>query len=290
MSRTENKPPAYQWFPKDYDTDEAVKLMTYEQEGIYRRLLDHQALHGSIPADPREIAMLVPKVSPARFMALWPRIVGKFVEVDGRRVNPKLERVKADFAEFIGGRSRGGRASAESRRRLFGTAQPNATPNTAPNNMPNNSPNNTPNIARTSPRTDAEPASASASAKEQERARVEPMSAQLVERFRALWRSTYGHECSLILSPLEFMKLEQQVESLDGWKLLEALAAYFKTPDEYVRKARHPMALFLRDPFKYLATKAAEPVEVPRGCKHQPPCVDAAAHTARDMAERRQAS
>jgi hypothetical protein len=42
MSQDKQKPPAYQWYPKDYESDEAVRLMTYEQEGIYRRLLDHQ--------------------------------------------------------------------------------------------------------------------------------------------------------------------------------------------------------------------------------------------------------
>lgn len=51
MANDKQKAPAYQWFPKDYDIDEAVKLMTYEEEGIYRRLLDHQWLHGGIPGD-----------------------------------------------------------------------------------------------------------------------------------------------------------------------------------------------------------------------------------------------
>src|SRR5262245_51108861 len=119
-----SKAPAYQWYPKDYDTDEAVKLMTYEQEGIYRRLLDHQALHGSIPADPSQIAMLVPKVPQKRFLNLWPGIAGKFTNIGGRLVNQKLERVKADTAAFKEAKSRGGRASAEARAAAHGTAQP----------------------------------------------------------------------------------------------------------------------------------------------------------------------
>ena len=109
------KAPAYQWYPKDYDTDEAVKFMTYEQEGIYRRLLDHQALHGSIPSDPAEIAMLVPKCSPKRFLAHWPRLSGKFEPVEGRLVNPKLERVRADTAAFKERKSKNGKAGAEKR-------------------------------------------------------------------------------------------------------------------------------------------------------------------------------
>ncbi len=119
------KAPAYQWYPKDYETDEAVKLMTYEQEGIYRRLLDHQAFHGSIPAIPSQIAMLVPKVPLKRFLSLWPGIAVKFTAVDGRLVNRKLERVKADTAAFKEAKSRGGKASAEARAAANGTAQPN---------------------------------------------------------------------------------------------------------------------------------------------------------------------
>lgn len=111
MSRSQ-KSPAYQWYPKDYDTDEAVKLMTYEQEGIYRRLLDHQALHGSIPANPAQIAMLVPKVTLKRFLALWPGIVGKFAEAGGRMANQKLERVKASTAAYKAQQAAAGRASA----------------------------------------------------------------------------------------------------------------------------------------------------------------------------------
>ena len=119
-----NKAPAYQWYPKDYDTDEAVKLMTYEQEGIYRRLLDHQALHGGLPSDPNAIAKLVPKISLSRFLKLWPALAGKFPNVDGRLVNRKLEKVKANFTEFIARQAHAGRKSAQLRLQLYGTAQP----------------------------------------------------------------------------------------------------------------------------------------------------------------------
>jgi hypothetical protein len=110
-----SKAPAYQWYPKDYDSDEAVKLMTYEQEGIYRRLLDHQALHGSIPALPAQIAMLVPKVPLRRFLTLWPDIAVKFFAVDGRLVNKKLEAVKANTSAYQDRQAAAGRASAEAR-------------------------------------------------------------------------------------------------------------------------------------------------------------------------------
>lgn len=120
-----DRSPAYQWYPKDYDTDEAVKLMTYEQEGIYRRLLDHQALHGSIPEDPAQIAMLVPKVPLRRFLSLWPGMSMKFAPVDGRRVNGKLQRVKANTAAYRAQKIEAGKASAAARAHQNGNGNGN---------------------------------------------------------------------------------------------------------------------------------------------------------------------
>jgi uncharacterized protein YdaU (DUF1376 family) len=107
--------PAYQWYMKDFDSDEAVKLMTYEQEGIYRRLLDHQWLHGSIPALPNQIAMLVPKVALKRFLSIWPGISGKFTNKGDRLVNQKLEKVRAATAAFKAQKAAAGKASAAAR-------------------------------------------------------------------------------------------------------------------------------------------------------------------------------
>lgn len=152
----QEKAPAYQWYPKDYELDEAVKLMTYEQEGIYRRLLDHQALHGSIPAMPAQIAMLVPKVTLKRFLSLWPAIEGKFKPDGNRLVNAKLERVKANTAAFKESKSKGGANSVEARRRTFGTAQPNSA-RTEPRTEPRTE-------SQAERRTGPEPASALASA------------------------------------------------------------------------------------------------------------------------------
>lgn len=113
------KAPAYQWYPKDYDADEAVCYMTYEQEGVYRRLLDRQWNEGSIPADPRKIAALVPKVPSDRFVAeCWPAMADKFVPrpSDGRLINQRLERQRAVQEQFQEIGREGGRASAEARR------------------------------------------------------------------------------------------------------------------------------------------------------------------------------
>jgi len=109
---------------------------------------------------------------------------------------------------------------------------------------------------------------------------------RVIEAFRGRWKAAYGVECSLILKPLEFMQLEQQRAACGDRRLVAAMEAYFATDDQYVRRARHPLALFLKEPLKYLAGEAVVKTR-PRGCKHEPACTDDAEHTRRDLADRR---
>lgn len=75
----------------------------------------------------------------------------------------------------------------------------------------------------------------------------------VTDEYRLCWKHSYGFESSLLLKPLEYMQLEQQLTAHGGARLLEALHAFFAVDDAYLRKAKHPLALFLRDPLKYLA-------------------------------------
>jgi uncharacterized protein YdaU (DUF1376 family) len=239
MSQDKQKPPAYQWYPKDYESDEAVRLMTYEQEGIYRRLLDHQALHGSIPSDTSQIALLVPKVPRARFLKLWPMIATKFpVGADSRLVNRRLERSQREYAEYLAAQSDNGKKGAEKRWHRDSTA--NGTAIATP-------------IAKVTPST----ATATSTAKEHERARDGGSSLERVtDAFRAHWKRVYGHESTLTLNHLQVMQLEQQVDKCGEAKFLVAMAAFFATDDAYVRRSKHPLGLLLRDPARFLAAES----------------------------------
>ena len=91
MSEDRIKRPAYQWNVLDARGDEVFMLMTFEQRGVYRELLDQQWLEGSIPSDPEQLAALL-HMPPARFAKVWPLIAGKFRPKDGGRlVNDRLE-------------------------------------------------------------------------------------------------------------------------------------------------------------------------------------------------------
>ena len=55
------KSPAFQFYPRDYLTDEKVQVMDLGHEGPYIRALCHCWLEGSIPADPKQLSKLIGK-------------------------------------------------------------------------------------------------------------------------------------------------------------------------------------------------------------------------------------
>ena len=103
---------AYLWYPRDFAADEHVVMMTLAQEGAYRRLLDHQWLHGSIPAALPDLAKLCKNESAAAMKRLWQGVQPCFSPLPGnpaRLANPKMERVRTEAAEYRESQRRAGR-------------------------------------------------------------------------------------------------------------------------------------------------------------------------------------
>ncbi len=119
--RFTEKQPAYLWYPKDYESDEVVKLLSYEQQGIYRKLLDHQSLEGSIPENAIQIATLLGLRNGEvdRFVHdLWPAIAQKFHpkrRAAGRLVNHRMERERQKRVDFLRQSAKNGRRGAKTR-------------------------------------------------------------------------------------------------------------------------------------------------------------------------------
>lgn len=89
----QDKDPAMLVYGRDFYEDEAVKLMSLEQEAIYWRLLLHSWSEGSIPKSPRDLCAIVGKLSLRRFEKLWAGIAAKWISAGhGRLVNPRQER------------------------------------------------------------------------------------------------------------------------------------------------------------------------------------------------------
>lgn len=55
------KSPAFQFYPKDYLSNEDVQLLTLEQEGAYIRAMSYSWRNGSIPKEPDRLSALIGK-------------------------------------------------------------------------------------------------------------------------------------------------------------------------------------------------------------------------------------
>lgn len=106
------KNPAYLWYPKDALSDEAYILMSFEQRGVYRHLLDIQWLNGSLPASVDALGTMVCMV-PGEFERIWASIADRFEETTpGRLQNPRLERQRTEQARFFLTKAEAGRKAA----------------------------------------------------------------------------------------------------------------------------------------------------------------------------------
>jgi len=88
------KAPAFQFYPKDFLTDEHVRLMSLQERGAYITLLCQCWTEGTLPADSERLARLC-GVPSAAFRKLWPALEPCFRPAsreDNRLVHPRLER------------------------------------------------------------------------------------------------------------------------------------------------------------------------------------------------------
>lgn len=84
-------PPAYQHYPRDYRADATVLLMTLEEQGAYRNLIDVEWLEVGLPTDPELLWKLAGCSSRAQFDLMWPKMAAKFVQRKDRLYHPALD-------------------------------------------------------------------------------------------------------------------------------------------------------------------------------------------------------
>jgi uncharacterized protein YdaU (DUF1376 family) len=97
----DEKAPAFQFYPRDWDTDERVIPMTYEEEGVYWALCRRYWLAGNtLPADLNELrALLKGRPSLVRMQRWWVTIGQCFQVVEGRLKQKRLDRERAKQIE-----------------------------------------------------------------------------------------------------------------------------------------------------------------------------------------------
>lgn len=121
--------PAFQFYPKEFLSSSKVMAMSLAERGAYITLLSVEWLDGSLPNDVNSLARLL-AIPERKFQAIWQQhLAACFVERDGRLINERLERVRAEQEAYReqqklngarGGRPRKGSVS-------FGLTQTKAT-------------------------------------------------------------------------------------------------------------------------------------------------------------------
>lgn len=120
------KPPAFQWYAKDWLTDDKRTEMSLAQRGAYADLLSYQWVNGGIPAGLDGIARVL-GVGVDEATEVWG---GRLPECfppceDGRLRNPVLESYRVFLQEYHEAQAEAGRKGARSRWH----GNPNGTPN-----------------------------------------------------------------------------------------------------------------------------------------------------------------
>lgn len=91
---TTGRAPAFQFYPKDFLSDERVRLMSLAERGAYITLICQCWSEGTIPADVAKMAKVI-GTPEAPFRKLWPAIATCFKPATNdatRLVHPRLER------------------------------------------------------------------------------------------------------------------------------------------------------------------------------------------------------
>lgn len=108
--------PAFQFYPRDFLTDERVRMMSHRERGIYITLLCLCWTEQSLPADLTALAKLV-NVPAKPFIRLWENSVlkGCFAIVNDRLRHKRLDAEREKQAQHHQIKSDSGKAGAEAR-------------------------------------------------------------------------------------------------------------------------------------------------------------------------------
>ena len=95
-----SQPPAFQWYPKDCDTDERVRLMSHAEFGFYVRCLNHAWINDGLPELISSIAKLIGG-SVRENTRLWEAVQPCFEKKNDRWYNRRQEQQRAERKQFV---------------------------------------------------------------------------------------------------------------------------------------------------------------------------------------------
>jgi len=121
------KNPYMPFWVNDYRTDREVRLMTYEEKGLYIDIILELWIEGSLPQETKELALIF-NANPKRFERIFSKISKKFVFKDGFITHKRVTKerlkfqIKSEKAQLSG--KLGGIATANARANAAPIAQP----------------------------------------------------------------------------------------------------------------------------------------------------------------------
>lgn len=102
------RPPAFQYYPKDFLTDANVLAMSLTERGAYWTLISVCWLEGTLPSATKALARLL-GITDAHMARLWPALAPCFRERQGRLIHPRLERELQKQRDFRDKQAENGR-------------------------------------------------------------------------------------------------------------------------------------------------------------------------------------
>lgn len=108
--------PAFQFYPKDYLSSARVAMMSLEEEGAYNRAMFYCWLHGSIPADPEQLARLIGKGASTTLATTVQKMFEIDANDDTKMIHPRLENEREKQKEWKEKSIAGGKKSAKVRK------------------------------------------------------------------------------------------------------------------------------------------------------------------------------
>lgn len=98
------KPPAFQFYAKDWLSSMTVRAMEWAAKGLYIELLAYDWDNEGLPPDPEHIRRIV-NMTEREWARCWPVIEHRFPVVQGRRRNPKLQEIRGEMQKLSSLRS-----------------------------------------------------------------------------------------------------------------------------------------------------------------------------------------
>jgi uncharacterized protein YdaU (DUF1376 family) len=236
-----DKSPAFQFYPKDFLTDERVVLMSNTEVGIYVRLLCFCWLEGTLPLETQALARMA-RMPIKQFTRLWENSIVKtcfkLSDEDGRLHHKRLDEERDKQRTYNKGQSESGKRGAEAR---WGGDERRATPRAAhsePITVPHVVAIDSPMAKNgsSSPSSSASPPAVSQS----ERA------GRLREELYPEWYAKYRHgaRLRLVANSLEWQDAESLVRTWPDDRLEKLAKIVLTTDDPFIAGTDRSFKIF----------------------------------------------